>query len=286
MPDSLAVTPMSADTAAVLSGDAAPAPAAAADTLLWHKVCRADEAPSLVGVKQSFTMGRIAWSQGMPAEPRAMLPGYDSGVMVMLIAALVILATNFRHCSTYLKNLPANLWSIKKRDNAFDETHTLSETRIVLSMALIVCIMEGIIVYSLLPGIVPPGWGVGAGVGIATAAAGLFYALQLAAYSFTGYLFGTPRDRSLWVKGFNASQALLVILLTVPAHWLLFNPGAAVSVAIIAAICYFLAKMVFICKGFRIFYENSFSLLYFILYLCTLEIAPIFALVKIAGRFV
>ena len=46
-------------------------------------------------------------------------------------------------------------------------------------------------------------------------------------------------------------------------------------------VLYIIARVIFICKGFIVFYDNFYSLLYFILYLCTLEIAPIAIMVKI-----
>ncbi|MFG6389490.1 DUF4271 domain-containing protein, partial [Muribaculum sp.] len=78
-----------------------------------------------------------------------------------------------------------------------------------------------------------------------------------------------------WLKGFNATQALLGFLLLVPALAVLFYPAAALSLISISALLYILARIVFICKGFRIFYHNFPSLLYFILYLCTVEIIPV-----------
>ena len=257
---------------------------AATDSWL-ETVCRDTEAPVMVGCSESFTVGKIPYSNGLPPEPRAMLPGYDSGVMCLLVAALVVLATNFRHCSTYLKNLSDNLWSVKDHDNAFSHTHTFSETRIVFSLALIVCVMEGIMVYSLMPSMVSQTWSAGAGVAIATVVAAFYYVAQLCAYTSVGYIFASPRARSQWLKGFNASQSLLAIFLTIPALWVLFNPGAAVHMAVIGGVMYLMVRVMFIYKGFRIFYINSFSLVYFILYLCTLEIAPVLMFVKLARYF-
>ena len=272
------------DTLSIAAPDTIAAPAA--ETLWTASVCHPDEAPTIVDSSARFTVGKLPWSHGIPPEPRAMLPGYDSGVICLLLAAFVLLAANFRHCSTYLKNLPDNLWSVKNRDNAFSPTHTLSETRIVLALVLIVCVMEGIVLYSTFHSLLlPPGWSVGAGVALATGVAAAYYAAQLLAYTATAHIFSTARSASLWVKGFNASQSLLTIFLTIPALWVLFNPGSAVTVAIISAVLYLLVRILFICKGFRIFYINSFSLVYFILYLCTLEIAPIFMFVKLARCF-
>ncbi|MCH5320108.1 MAG: DUF4271 domain-containing protein, partial [Paramuribaculum sp.] len=42
-----------------------------------------------------------------------------------------------------------------------------------------------------------------------------------------------------------------------------------------AMVLYVLARIMFIVKGFRIFYTNSASIVYFILYLCSLEIVPV-----------
>ncbi|MDE6240375.1 MAG: DUF4271 domain-containing protein, partial [Muribaculaceae bacterium] len=45
---------------------------------------------------------------------------------------------------------------------------------------------------------------------------------------------------------------------------------------------YLLFRLVFISNGFSIFYRNIFSLVYFILYLCTLEIIPLIYVFKLA----
>ncbi|MDE6061420.1 MAG: DUF4271 domain-containing protein, partial [Duncaniella sp.] len=56
-------------------------------------------------------------------------------------------------------------------------------------------------------------------------------------------------------------------------------------VVTIAIICYVLVRLIFIFKGFRLFYDNFGSLLYFILYLCTLEIVPPVLLWRCIGFF-
>ena len=46
------------------------------------------------------------------------------------------------------------------------------------------------------------------------------------------------------------------------------------------SVLYLVVRLIFICKGFRLFYDNLLSSVYFILYLCTLEIAPLILLYK------
>ena len=77
-----------------------------------------------------------------------------------------------------------------------------------------------------------------------------------------------------WIKGFNASQSFLGLVLIVPTLLILFNPGMSVLLLSISVALYATARVIFISKGFRIFYDNYSSLVYFILYLCTLEIIP------------
>ncbi len=248
------------------------------DVAPWARVCSPDQAPFPVCGRDAYVTGRVPYSMGMHPEPRALLPGYDSGVICMLLAAFVLLAANFRHYSTYLRNLPANLWSVKTRDNVFDDSHTLSETRMLMAMIVIVCVCEGLLAYSLLRAYISPEISISAGAAMATACAAVFYFARLAAYGVAGYIFAAPRGAALWIKGFNASQSLLGMLLVVPALWVLFNPGASTAMAVTGGAACFLCRLLFICKGFRIFYDKTYSLVYFILYLCTLEIAPLFAI--------
>lgn len=108
------------------------------------------------------------------------------------------------------------------------------------------------------------------------------YDFQLTACNVVGYAFTTDSGRRQWNKGFIASQALLGIVLTPVAAAALFFPEDSTMVFVVAAAAYIAARVTFIAKGFRLFYDNFLSLLYFILYFCTLEIAPVAALYLIS----
>lgn len=58
--------------------------------------------------------------------------------------------------------------------------------------------------------------------GIFAGVAGGYYLWQLMAYNFIGYVFSDKFSASLWLRGFNASQAMLGALLLVPALAVLF----------------------------------------------------------------
>lgn len=237
-----------------------------------HDVCRIDDAPRVIG-EAIGRADKAAWMEGLPPVARPQLPAADTGVAVLIIAIFLGLAVNIRHNTTFLKTFTQDLLSVRRRSNVFDE-RTVTETRITLSFVLLTCVAEGIVLYFSPVGAAVAAFTPFAGVGLLAALALVYYAFQVVAYTVVGWTFAGNISRRQWVKGFNASQSLLGIFLIVPALTALFHPGFGEEVAVVSAALYILARTVFICKGFRIFYKNPYSLTYFILYLCTLEIVP------------
>ncbi len=241
--------------------------------------CVESEAPWSAREQAASFSGRVPYTEGIPPTPRKLLPGYDSGVMTLLIVVLLFITINFRHYSTFLKTFTQHLFSVRTRANAFDDRNTVSETRILLSLVILVCLCEGILMFSYLT---THGVNIAPFVGISTISSIAigYYVWQLFAYNIIGYTFASPHQRSIWIKGFNASQSLLGITLVIPAIISLFNPGLTPFLLSISVMLYVMARIIFIIKGFRIFYNNSFALLYFILYLCALEMIPLIIVYK------
>lgn len=237
-------------------------------------LCREYQAPTSAAEKLQMTVGRVPYTRGVAPESREHLPGYDSGVLCLIIGVFLLLSYNFRHYSTFLKNFSYDLWSVRRSDDSFG-VRTFSETGIQMSVVLLACLCEGIIVNAAIDSsdysLGYPTFPVVAGLSLVAV---VYYLWQLLAYRIVGYVFTDKISARQWLKGFNASQALLGLALTIPALFVLFNPEQAPVVVTVGVVCYILARLIFIFKGFRLFYDNFGSLLYFILYLCTLEIVP------------
>lgn len=242
-------------------------------------LCRETDAPWSAREQKECIIGRVPYTEGIEPQPRHELPGYDSGVMTLVIGVFVIITLNFRHYTTFLKTFTQNLFSVRKRANVFDERSTVSETRVLLSLILLLCLSEGILLFSFLRlrGSLLPNL---AGIGSLTVLAAVYYILQLVAYHTVGYVFTSRARAVMWLKGFNASQSLLGICIAPPALLALFNPAIVPTLLSISVILYVVARIIFIYKGFRIFYNNSLALIYFILYLCSLEIIPLIFIYK------
>ena len=116
---------------------------------------------------------------------------------------------------------------------------------------------------------------------LTVASAGIFYILQLLIFPFLGYTFSNTKNTSLWTQGFNASQSLMGLLLTPVAVIMLFMPELNSLMLLLSVSLYAIARMAFLMKSFRIFFNKMFHLVYFILYLCGVEISLLLIFCKI-----
>lgn len=255
------------------AADTITATTAAIDGWPFAAVCIEEEAPSDV-ISRMLTSYSASYSEGILGEPRQMLPGYDSGVMAMLIGLFLIIAFFTRNHSIFIKTFFKDLLTVRRHSNVFDD-HTVNESLLTGGLIATMCLAEGILIAGAWRVSGPDCPDIFISTGLCTLLAAVFYAVQLTGYNLVGYVFSSRSGRSQWVRGFNASQSFLGLSLLLPALALLFNPGLSDVVLWIGSLLYIIGRMIFIFKGFRIFYTNIFSLIYFISYLCTLEIAPI-----------
>jgi len=190
-----------------------------------------------------------------------------------------MVALSYRGGYKYIRNLKHNMVSVRRRENMFED-HTVNETRILGALIANTCVNEGLLLYSALDyytqlGSLLHGIHSALAVLLLVAVAVVFYLGQLLAYKVVGYVFTDRVNSKLWLDGFKASQSLLGLLLLPVTALALLNPAHASVWLWLAAGLYVAARVVFICKGFRIFYEKLPSIVYFILYLCAVEIVPI-----------
>ena len=264
------------DVDTVGADSVAVAPPPPLPSLPWESVCPVQAAPS--SPADSIYRVEIAtdWLTGKGGVPRPVRPGYDSGVLTLVIVSFLIVAMGFRRGARLWKSLVNDLSDVRRRSNAFDE-RTMGETWVVGAMILQTCIYTGLLLYAMIGqmGMLSADAPVFAAVAAMTGVSVALYVFRLCAYWVTGYAFTDPVGRLQWIRGFNASQVFLGCMLVLPAFVSTFYPQASGAMLIVACIAYVLAETVFICKGFRIFYHRFESLLYFILYFCTLEIIPL-----------
>lgn len=224
-----------------------------------------------------------AWTLGLEPVPRPASAASSDGLMSIIVVLLITIALSFKQCRRLMPLMFKELLSVRNRTKTFD-THTAGETQLMVLFGAQVSVYLGIMLN------VGADWFSGRPVlansflttAVLIGLAATYYVFQIVAYDTVGYAFSTPNGRRQWLRGFNASQALLGFALAIPTLVTVFYPSAAPVTLVCAAVFYFLARIVFIAKGFRIFYHNFGSSLYFILYLCSLEIIPLIFIYNIA----
>lgn len=241
------------------------------DMSLWeHYVALAAEPP--------------AWTRGHDGNSRIMHPAGHSVVLGVLALLFIACMLTYSHFGRALTASVRDLWSVRRRQNAFDES-TVGRRRVQTLLAIQFVAYCGVLLYAaVLPGPCTDAARALHNTLTLMGLAGAYYLFQLAAYSTVGYAFAPdPAKARQWLDGFNASQGLAGLILALPTLGLVFYPDAAAYMLLAAAVVYIAARLVFIGKGFRIFYTGPASLVYFILYLCTLEIVPAVAVFAAAS---
>lgn len=281
MPDTIAAT-----VQAVFAVPAATDAPAGIDTRL--DTARLDSMPVVTLAMPVDTVTAAApapsWTEGLPPVPRAVSPGNNSGFLLAAAVLLMVLIMNFRNLRRLLRSYWDELWHVRSgRDNVFDE-HPAGDARVLLLLIVQAIATVGVLL-SVAVCRLSPDAGIPfttRAVAVVTALSAAWYLAQVVAYNLVGYTFTTPARHRDWLRGFNASQALMGVLLVVPAVLAVFYPTVTREALSVGLFVFILARLVFIFKGIRIFYDRIGSLLYFILYLCTLEVIPLIFVYKCA----
>ena len=215
----------------------------------------------------------------MPLRPTT-VASVDDIILAAVLLLFILLGFNARHVARIFTNFFSDIWSVRQRDNIFEE-HTATETQTMFILTLLTSVLEGVILYNY--------FGAGmemavlAGFGICIAIALAFNIFSIVACTTVGYAFTSPALTSQWRRGLYASQAMLGLFLLIPTIILLVRPNAVAAGFYIGATLYVIARLLYIIKGIRIFYDHFYSWLYFILYLCTLEIIPLLVIWRTLG---
>lgn len=250
--------------------------------------CTFDDAPSVPYEKVLTHSVRPDSLNGIEADPRPVTPASSPAVSLLFILFIATVIYNLRHTRRLFASFSSDIFGNRERKNLFEE-HTAYETRSLIVLMLQFCLNGTILLYLT---VAPPG------LGLALTPARLnlimlllcgisagWYLFHIIAYTVIGRVFSTPENTSGWISVFNLSMAVFSLTSLFPIASALYLPDTRKTMLIVTAVLFGAALLLTLIKGFRIFFTNLFSILYFILYLCTVEIIPLTA-VYAAARFV
>lgn len=199
-----------------------------------------------------------------------------SFILVGLFLLFLIIALRFRNNIKYAITMFRNMVEVRTRHNVFDDT--VRETSLIVLLNVLWCCSAGIVVYCVARFMHPEI------ITVENVSIGMLWGMALAAiytlfmwwtYAAVGWVFSDRQHAALWVKGFSASQALMAPAFFLTALIGMCRPDTAIGVGIAAGAVFVAGKLIFIWKGFRIFFSQFSSWVLFLCYLCSLEIVPL-----------
>lgn len=222
------------------------------------------------------------WLQGL--QPQALPGAHTSGgdvswIAVVLIAAVALMAARGRTMAHTLRAMwQASLGGVPTREVYGDEHISDPVAQLALWPLCIVACALGLGAVMRTPTATSIGW-----LALVT---GGYYAVTWVAYIVGAWTFAQREGAGAWLRGLVSTQCLAALTMAPAVLVILFYPAAGIWLGWTALGLWALWRMLFIIKGFKIFYSGIFTLLYFILYLCTLEIAPLVVVYGISDTLV
>jgi hypothetical protein len=117
-------------------------------------------------------------------------------------------------------------------------------------------------------------------LGFAALLLGLFIIYKYLSYSFIGYIFFEKETEQRWINIFSSAVCVSGIILFFPALILFYVEQIDAYGAYIVLFYFIFVQIALLYRQFVLFFNKKGGLIYFILYLCTQEIIPLFLLYK------
>ena len=275
--NSPATTPATADTANIETKAAGTENLpAASDTLFLSPDSLSAEPPAVV----------IDIRPGLPAPLRpAHAPLRDDGLFVLLLAGLVLFLLSVRYRKKIF-SWQSDGTSEHRRDSN-PTKHLIGINahlrNIFLAFTFIIEGTLGAIALHVADLPLPFHGGYATNALLFALPAALYFLCQQGIFVLLTTLFSTDTRGREWCDTHIIINLLLGIALFPFAFVATYLPEAAQICLICAIILYLLTRILFIIKGVKLFLRDFRSLLYFILYLCALETAPLLLMGKFLG---
>lgn len=233
---------------------------------LSHDSLGADTAHVAVPGEEAYV---LVFEESVPAPPvKAATPDYGYSIIVAILSVLfVAVAVRCRANSKYISGLVKDMFEVRERANVFDDT--VRETSFLILLNLLWCGSTGVLLAQLCGYFTP------LGIALCSGVAAVYTLVMTLSYEVVGNIFSDARHTSMWVRGYTSGQGLSATI---------FFPLALLAICyskysdiwlLFAMISFIFVKIVFLWKGFRIFFTEIASWLLFLYYLCSLEIVPL-----------
>lgn len=203
-------------------------------------------------------------------------------IPLLIIGCFLLFVFTFRIYAPKIQEFTGDLFNARPRSRYNEKTHFgISNVRIILLIQTF--ILEGISLYLIFQHFVKgenSTESILSTVGLFGLCSMLFYLVQYLIYQLVGYIFLPKQYIITWINTLSAITIFRGVLFFVPVLITIYHTNALNLFMGIAFSVYILTRLLFVYKGLKIFFSGIHSLIFLILYLCTLEIAPLFVIYK------
>lgn len=209
-------------------------------------------------------------------------PANNTWISAGLILCFLLVTIAYRSSPKQIMQLIGTLFKTKSRSSYIQKTN-VGLVRLKLVLLMQTFLLEGtalFIIFRERLSFQLPEVGTMPLIAFFAGSCMVFFLLQFLTYQLLGYLFAYRSYASMWTNSFTSITALRGLLLFLPVLIAIYHSIALNSFIFIICCVYFITRIIFIYKGLKIFFSGFYSLVYLILYLCTLEIAPLFVIYK------
>lgn len=208
-------------------------------------------------------------------------PSQNDGIFLILLCCFILVATSFRR-GIKLFSQPFSISKNNRNLTEMADSSTIIESRLRFILLAQTFAMESIALTFLIHYLKPELTYIGYSKEIlcTTVLAILYYNLQQSAYRILGSIFTEPGVTKQWIDNHASINLSLGIVLFPVIFCMIYLSGFLNIGLLLVTISYILSRIIFIYKGIKIFLRDVYGILYFILYLCALEIMPLFLIYK------
>ena len=219
--------------------------------------------------------------EGFEGIPKIENPSQNDGIFLILLCCFILVATSFRR-GIKLFSQPFSASKNNRNRTDMADNSTIIESRLRFILLAQTFVMEGIALRFLIHYLKPELTYIGYFKEILCAAvlATLYYNFQQSAYRILGSIFTESGITKQWIDNHASINLLLGIILFPIIFCMIYLSGFLNIGLLLVTISYILSRIIFIYKGIKIFLRDVYGILYFILYLCALEIMPLFLIYK------
>ena len=206
-------------------------------------------------------------------------PTNNSLLVSIVVVVFLLFAFTFKKGTKFLGEIFNSVLNVKDRQNLFDDT-TVRETQLRAVLLGMTCVSEGFCLFQLLAS-TRPDLSISIGVGVCCAASSPGSTIRYKNGSIADSDSYSP-TRPTPASGSRVSSRSMLSSVSHRRAGTLVDICSAMGkvMLVVAGVIYLASRILFIYKGFKIFYRNILDLFYFIVYFCALEIAPLFWVYK------